>query len=205
MDYRAASDDRTNFFYVLPYSETEALVEFTEFSKTFYTQEEYDALIKGYLKKYWKLTDYEIEETEFNAIPMTDYNFKEIVNDNIITIGTLGGYVKASSGYCFTRTIEKNIDLAKAIMTNQPISEKITQSHFKYGFYDAAMLDLLASGKILGKQVFPAMFRFLKGDKVFRFLDEKTSIFQDIQIMSSVPKKWRFVMYFVNRAFKFVS
>ena len=201
MDYRDASEDRTNFFYVLPYSETEALVEFTEFSKEFYTQDEYDILNRDYLEKYWQITDYEIKEMEFNAIPMTNHIFKNTVKENVITIGTLGGYVKASSGYCFTRTIEKNIALASVIMSQKTVSKQVLESHFRFNLYDSAMLSLLASGKLLGKQVFPSMFRIIKGDHVFRFLDEKTNFLQEIQVMLTVPKKWRFIMYYVNRVF----
>lgn len=204
MDYRDASDDKTNFFYVLPYSETEALVEFTEFSKTFYTQKEYDMLNRNYLEKYWHLTDYEIEETEFNAIPMTNYKFKNLVQEKVIIIGTLGGYIKASSGYCFTRTIEKNVLLAKTLMEGKTVSEKTLQSSFRFGLYDSAMLNLLATGKLLGKEVFPNMFRLLKGDYVFKFLDEKTNLLQEIQVMMTVPKKWRFIKYYIIRVFRFV-
>lgn len=205
MDYRGSSDDRTNFVYVLPRTNDTALIEFTEFSSDFYTKEEYDDKIRNYISKYITTENYEILEEEFDAIPMTDHQFDGLVEGNIIKIGTIGGYVKASSGYCFTRTIEKNIKLAKAIMTNEVVTEKTTQSPFRYAMYDSAMLTLLANGALNGNQVFPAMFKFLKGDKVFKFLDEQMNFLEEVLIMSSVPKKWEFVKFFLNKGWRWIT
>ena len=205
MDYRDSSDDRTNFVYVLPRTNDTALIEFTEFSSDFYTQEEYNNKIKTYIDKYVTTENYEIIEEEFDAIPMTDHQFDGLVEGNIIKIGTIGGYVKASSGYCFTRTIEKNIKLAKALMTNEVVTEKTTQSSFRYAMYDSAMLTLLANGALNGNQVFPAMFQFLKGDKVFKFLDERMNFAEEVLIMSSVPKKWEFVKFFLNKGWRWIT
>ena len=204
MDYRDCSDEKTNFVYVLPYTNDTALVEFTEFSPDFYTQEEYDEKLKTYIEKYVTTDKYEIIEEEFNGIPMTDHEFDGLVEGNIIKIGTIGGYVKASSGYCFTRTIEKNIKLAKAIMEKEEITKKTTQSPFRYAMYDSAMLNLLADGVLLGKNIFPAMFKRLKGDNVFKFLDEQMNFPQEVWMMSSVPKKLHFIKFFMNKGVRWL-
>jgi lycopene beta-cyclase len=204
MDYRDCSDDRTNFVYVLPYTNNTALIEFTEFSPDFYTQEEYDEKLKNYIEKYVTTEKYEVIEEEFNAIPMTDHQFDGLVEGNIIKIGTIGGYVKASSGYCFTRTIEKNIKLAKAIMQNEEVTKKTTESPFRYAMYDSAMLNLLADRVLLGKTIFPAMFRTLKGDNVFKFLDERMTFSQEVWMMSTVPKKWHFIKFFLNKGLRWL-
>lgn len=200
MDYRECHGDRTNFFYVLPHAEDRALVEFTEFSNEFYTQEEYDGMIADYLKKYWGIEEYEVEETEFNAIPMTDMQFAEPVQGNVIHVGTMGGYVKASSGYCFTRTHEKNRALAEAVMQGEAVTNKTLRSPKRYLAYDRAVLTLMATGRVRGQLLFPALFEKLGGDKVFRFLDEKVGFPQELEVMMSVPKKGQFISFYISRA-----
>lgn len=204
MDYRDCSDDKTNFVYVLPYTNDTALIEFTEFSSDFYTEKEYNDKVRTYIQKYVTTENYEIIEEEFNAIPMTDHQFEGLIEGNIIKIGTIGGYVKASSGYCFTRTIEKNIRLAKAIMEKEEITDETTQSPFRYAMYDSAMLNLLADGVLLGKNIFPSMFKTLKGDNVFKFLDERMNFPQEVWMMSSVPKKWHFIKFFMNKGLRWL-
>lgn len=200
MDYRACSPDRTNFFYVLPQNTRQALVEFTEFSADFYSQEEYDQKIRDYLKTYWDLEDYEIEEVEFNAIPMTDAQFSEPVQGRLVHIGTLGGYVKASSGYCFTRTLDKNAVLARAIMDGKAITADLLRGPSRFLAYDRVVLHLMATGKVHGQEMFSALFQKLGGDKVFRFLDERSKLPDELQVMLSVPHKPLFVGYYLRRA-----
>jgi lycopene beta-cyclase len=202
MDYRASSDDKSDFFYVLPFSDDRALVEFTEFSNDFYSDEEYNVKIRTYLKEHHGLTDYEIEEEEFNAIPMTDLKAENVVDGRVVKIGTVAGYVKASSGYCFTRTLEKNAALAAEVMQTGKARASTTASPARYLAYDRAMLSMLASGQVHGWQMMPRLFASLRGDRVFAFLDERSTIFQDIAVMMTVPNKLAFIRFYLNRAGK---
>ena len=194
MDYRGCSPDRMNFFYILPFSGRRALVEFTEFSREFYRQEEYDRKIEEYLQKYWQITEFEIRETEFNAIPMTDRAFGPLIRGRVVTIGTKGGFVKPSSGYAFTRIRERSALLAERLMTGRGIRERDLHSSWRYRFYDRIMLSLLADGKTTGSTLFPMMFRKAGAERVFRFLDERPDWYNDLLIISSVPEKWKYML-----------
>ena len=52
----------------------------------------------------------------------------------------------------------------------------------------------------LGSVLFSQMFRKNKPLQIFKFLDEKSSLFQDIQIMRSFPTTL-FIKQFVKRLF----
>ena len=93
--------------YVLPTSSTEALLEYTLFSKDLLSKEEYENEIQIYTKKLG-ITDYEIVEKEQGNIPMTNYKFWKHNTKNIINIGSAGGWTKASTGYTFANTIKKS-------------------------------------------------------------------------------------------------
>lgn len=107
MDYRLDQHDETRFVYVLPFSETRALVEFTVFSPSLCPAEVYDNELRRYISEVLKIQDFSVEEEEFGVIPMTDLPLSPLGGSKLINIGTAGGFVKASSGYAFLRTQRK--------------------------------------------------------------------------------------------------
>lgn len=199
MDYRYSDEKTTNFFYILPYSETEALVEFTEFSPRLYAEEDYVGKLENYIHSHLKLRDYSIDQIEFNAIPMTDFQLKSVVSKSVINIGSMAGYVKPSSGYAFTRTIERNKKLAALIIGEIEINEKHLNSSKTYKAFDNAVLYLMQSEKVHGGLIFSSLFDKLPADFVFKFLDEKAKPLELLRIMLSSPRKLEFIKYFLKR------
>ena len=198
MDYRFSDSKRTNFFYILPYSDQEALVEFTEFSAKLYTKEEYKTLLENYIRDVLKIADYEIKEVEYNAIPMTDFQLPMLVSKHVINIGSLAGYVKPSSGYAFTRTLQRNKVLADHLNNPSEQSKKRLDSTQTYKAFDNAVLYLMQNEKVHGGLIFASLFQKLDADFVFRFLDEKANLPQLFRIMWSSPKKMEFIKYFLK-------
>ena len=92
--------------YVLPFSKTQALVEYTLFSAELLKDEEYEAAIKDYLLQLG-VKDYKITEKEQGSIPMTAYPFWKHNSSNILHIGTSGGWTKASTGFTFKNLFGK--------------------------------------------------------------------------------------------------
>lgn len=198
MDYSQTHEKRTNFFYVLPFSENEALVEFTEFSNHQYTHSQYDKLVRDYISETLKIEDYEVEEEELNAIPMTDYQIKTVLSHKVINIGSMAGYVKPSSGYAFTRTVERNKILAKHILENKSITENTLSSSKVYKAFDNAVLYLISTEKVHGGLIFGNMFQKMSAGFIYRFLDEKIGAIGLFKVMLSAPKKWEFIKYFLK-------
>ncbi|MFP5042886.1 lycopene cyclase family protein [Parasediminibacterium sp. JCM 36343] len=188
MDFRVAQDQGTAFVYVLPTSPTRALVEYTFFNKQLLPKEDYDILLKNYLQQFLNLSNYTIVETEYGIIPMTNHQFK--ANDgNIINIGTAGGWTKASSGFTF-QFIQKNAKaiLAKLLKNEVPVLQK---SFFQKRFYlyDATLLNILHNNTMPGRDIFHQLFSKVKVQALFRFLDNESSLKDEIQILNSVPSK----------------
>jgi len=201
MDFSQSDPDLTDFFYVLPINKNKALIEFTEFSQDLYSQEEYQEKLESYIKDALKITEYNIEQVEYNAIPMTDFNLPVFVSPKLINIGSLAGYVKPSTGYAFTRTIDYNKRLARMIATRNFDARQL-QSSKTYQAFDAAVLYLIQHKRVHGGMIFASLFRKLGGDFVLRFLDEKCGPWELFKITVASPKKWQFVRFFILKFFR---
>lgn len=184
--------------YVLPMSENEALVEYTLFSPDLLPKEAYEAEIKAYLEKREAGT-YEILETEQGNIPMTCYRFWKHNSKRILHIGSAGGWTKASTGYTFKNTIKKSNALVQFLRTQNDM-RKFHQKN-RFWFYDLLLIDLLYHKNQIGSRIFGQMFRRGKVEPIFKFLDEESSLTEDLNIILRCPKRW-FVLALVHRIFK---
>lgn len=191
MDYRVDQKGETRFVYVLPFTTTEALVEFTVFSPALCSPEEYDRELADYLKKYLNIEAYKILETEFGVIPMADIPLKN-KEGRVVNIGTAGGFVKGSSGYAFKRTQRKlSIFVKNWAETGAPTPE-LLRSTWRFRFYDSIMLRVLKDQAVPGSQFFSQLFQELPANLVFRFLDEDSTFADEIRLMR-VPPTWPFL------------
>lgn len=186
MDFSIDQKDETRFFYVLPLSDKKALIEFTVFSKDLLKKDEYELELIKYIKSL-KIDKYKIIENEFGVIPMTCYPFERKNTSKILNIGTAGGWTKPSSGYTF-KFIEKNtIKLLAHIKKNTQFSNfKIKTRHW---IYDLIFLDVLYKNNYLGSNLFTKMFSKNPMEKIFMFLDNETSITDELMITASFPKR----------------
>jgi lycopene beta-cyclase len=186
MDFSIDQKDETRFFYVLPLSDKKALIEFTVFSKDLLKKDEYELELIKYIKSL-RVDKFKIIEDEFGVIPMTCYPFEKKNTSKILNIGTAGGWTKPSSGYTF-KFIEKNtIKLLTHIKKNTQLSNfKIKTRHW---IYDLIFLDVLYKNNYLGSNLFTKMFSKNPMEKIFMFLDNETSITDELKITASFPKR----------------
>ncbi len=185
MDFSVEQKGNTRFMYVLPTSSTEALLEYTLFSKDLLSKDEYDYEIQNYIKKLG-ITDYKIIEKEQGNIPMTCYLFWKHNTKNIMNIGSAGGWTKASTGYTFKNTIKKSKSLAQFLQTE--IDFRKFHKKDKFWFYDLLFIDVLFRRNDLGSKVFSSLFKKGNPTIVFKFLDEETTFWEDLQIIWKCPK-----------------
>ncbi|MFH4967618.1 lycopene cyclase family protein [Gaetbulibacter sp. M240] len=193
MDYRVKDGDQTTFTYVLPYSKTEALVEFTYFTKDLVENDVYDEFLKRYIKEYLHPESYTIVETETGRIPMSAFPFDHFNSEKITKIGTAGGWVKASTGYSFKNTENKVNQIISNLKQGKRASESLFKS--KYKFYDKVFLHVLKDNNEKGEWIFKQFYGKNKTSHMFRFLDEESSILEDIRIMISLIS-WPFIKAF---------
>lgn len=197
MDFDLDQKNNTRFMYVLPFSPTEALVEYTLFSKELLEDKEYEAEITQYLTQR-KAGKVSITATEKGSIPMTAYNFDQHNSAHLMHIGTAGGWTKASTGFTFQKSQEKINKLVEFLKKGQAL-DKFPQRN-KFNFYDMLFLDVLAKYNAEGSELFSRMFRRNTPQLIFQFLDEKTSYRQEFLLMRSFPIR-RFVSALFKRIF----
>jgi lycopene beta-cyclase len=186
MDFRVGQERGATFVYVLPTSTTKALVEYTFFNEELLDKTAYDDLLKNYLQQYWNLNDYTITETEYGVIPMTNHRFKQ-QDGNVINIGTAGGWTKASSGFTF-QFIQKNVEsIVKALVEDKFPKVKKGLLERRFDLYDSTLLNVLINGKMSGREVFYQLFSKQKIKTILRFLDNESSLGEDLKILGSVP------------------
>jgi lycopene beta-cyclase len=199
MDFSVEQKGNTRFMYVLPTSETEALLEYTLFSKDLLVKEEYETEIRNYIQKLG-ITDYEVIEKEQGNIPMTCYPFWKHNSKNILNIGSAGGWTKASTGYTFKNTVKKSKALVQFLQKETDFIKFLKTD--KFWFYDLLLLDILDKKNELGSSIFSAMFEKGNTSIIFKFLDEETSFWEDLQVIWKCPKGL-FVKAFLSRIFNF--
>ena len=196
MDFRIEQENDCRFVYVIPFSKTKALVEYTGFSPKALNADQYDKHIQFYLSNYLNIKEYKIEETEYGEIPMAESEFINPFGKNVVNIGTAGGFSKPSTGYTFY-FIQKNI--SQLVLQFKNANRLIVSPTRKLKFYnyDRVFLDVMNSKKIEFRDVFTALFKNNRIKTLLSFLNEETSIREDLIIMNSVPKR-----YFIPSALK---
>ena len=155
MDFTLDQKHGATFMYVLPTSSTEALVEYTLFSKSVLPKEEYKTALADYIKNNLQISDYEITHTEFGIIPMSLAKFerKSDAFNRIINIGTAGGYTKASSGYTFQFVQKNTAQIVKNLVQQKNPNPEKSFDDKRYEWYDRTLLEVILSGKMEGKEI----------------------------------------------------
>jgi lycopene beta-cyclase len=175
------------FGYVLPTSPREALVEYTEFSRTPLTTEEYDAALTAYCSEQLQLPDFEITRVEQGVIPMTDAPFPRQVGPRTYRLGAAGGATRPSTGYTFTAAQRQAEHVAAAVIAGRDPCPPPAYSR-RHLWMDRVLLRALDDGAVNGADFFTQLFREQPTERVLRFLDGTTSVTEDLAVMAAAPK-----------------
>ncbi len=184
MDFRIHQTPGASFVYVLPLSTDSALIEYTLFTASLLEKKVYDEELKFYIENFLHINDYSIEEEEFGIIPMTNVKFPFFEN-GIFNIGIAGGQTKSSTGYTF-QFIQKQSSAIVACMLQGKDIQSISPAPQRFHFYDSVLLNLLDKGTPPCKEIFSRLFRKNEAAGVFKFLDNETSLAEEIRIMRTL-------------------
>jgi lycopene beta-cyclase len=182
-DLRTPQRGGVTFFYTLPFSPRRALVEYTLFSEQVLPIEEYEIALRSHLDQLAP-GGYRILESERGIIPMTDQPFPRRLGRRILAIGTRGGRVKASTGYAFAR-IQRDSERIAASLEREGHPFSIALDGWRERVQDAIMLDVLAHEPAAGTSILSAIFRRNPIQRVLNYLDGRSSVWDDLRIMSS--------------------
>jgi lycopene beta-cyclase len=184
MDFNVPQMDATAFMYLLPLTDKKALVEYTLFSPSILVESKYDTVLNVYMEEHYKGQAYQIQHTEMGAIPMTS---KKLTSNHgaVVSIGTMGDAVKASTGYAFQFIQQQTQQIVNQLKLNQALNPAV--HHTRHQFYDAVLLYILEHQKMAGDEIFARIFKKNTAATVFKFLSNTSTLLDDIKIMTSLP------------------
>ncbi|MBN1995570.1 MAG: Lycopene cyclase [Anaerolineae bacterium] len=188
LDFRTPQQDAPRFFYVLPFSERRALVEYTLFSRKTVSQSECEHALRDYIGTSLGIKQYRILQQEGGLIPVTDQPFPRQMGPRIMTIGTPGGRVKPSTGYAFWRIQQDSANIVKSLgQAGHPLA--IPPDPAWYGLCDSLMLHVMQGHGEQIKPIFTALFKNNPIERVFHFLDEAASAWEYLALIASLPPR----------------
>jgi lycopene beta-cyclase len=196
MDFNVDQFNDCRFVYTIPLSSTRALVEYTGFSPNLISDEEYDNELVKYIQNQQNITSYKILETEKGQIPMVESEFVNPYGNRVVNIGTAGGSSKPSTGYTFYFIQKQVQDIVQQLLL-QKKQLQIPKRNARFLLYDKVLLEVLNKKQLSAQAVFTDLFKNNKITHLLAFLNEESTLVQDIQIMNSVPKT-----HFIKAFFK---
>ncbi len=185
MDFNVDQLGATQFMYVLPLGEGKMLVELTRFGIEAITQKEANSVLDLYITQ--RFGNYQILDIEIGCIPMSTADISVEYLPGVIAIGGRAGAVKPSTGYAFKNMFNHAERLADSLKRN--IKPAVIADSSRFRFYDRLLLLILTKQPSQGKPIFEALFKKNEIKNVFLFLDEKTTLVQDIRIFLTLPIK----------------
>ena len=197
MDFRVAQHGDCRFVYVMPFDAQTALVEFTLFNDKLLTDAEYDADIRQYIDRFLNAGAYQITETEYGVIPMSDTHTQENPSEHIVRIGTSGGHTKASTGYTFQRTQRYLRDIVGSLTATGRPNRKPSWFSKRFKLYDSVFLNVLQKRRHPADDIFTRFYAENQPVEAFRFLDEDTRLIDELRLFISMPR-WPFTAAFFD-------
>ena len=184
MDFRVDQSKGMHFIYLLPYSETEALVESTIFSTNLVDTQYYLDNINSHLSQYYRVEDYTITHEENGVIPLGKL---ERHDQSIPGLGANGGATRPASGYAFL-FIQRQIDAAiKRCKAGKEITFKTP--HKKIDLWmDSVLLTVLKNWPEHGPNMFVNMGKALTGDQFVKFLSGDAGWWIRVKVIFAMPK-----------------
>lgn len=184
MDFNVPQDDYTQFMYVLPFSANTALVELTRFGSEKIQEGQARKILDTYLLE--KFGDHTITGVERGNIPMVSAAIETSAQPTgVVNLGGRAGKIKPSTGYGFMKMLRHATEIGEALSQGQTPAIPITSA--KFAFYDRLLLLVLHYWPHWGKPIFEQLFRKIPAPGVLKFLDERTSLKEDVSILLSLP------------------
>ena len=184
MDFDCEQRDSVHFFYTLPFSKKNALIETTWISDLNHpSNRDYSIQLEDYIKNKLKIKNYEIKFKETGAIPL--FHPKNLKKINQMEIGTAGGMTRLSTGYTFMNIQSQSKYIRENFENIQKVNNFTVNS--KYKFLDNIFLKVLKKNSEKMPEIFFKMFN-CSPSTVINFLSNKSNIYEDFSIILKMPK-----------------
>jgi lycopene beta-cyclase len=193
MDFQKTSHPRIEFFYTLPTSPQEALVELTWLTpRAHATIPTSDDVIETLTRQFsLPPSDYTILEHERGLIPMVPSlelaAFSSTAEPRHIPIGTRAGAIRASTGYGFLAMADHSERLAHSWKSEgRPKALRYRPAH--WSLLDAVFLSAMQSESAQAPQWFCDLFEKNRPIDMIGFMHSDLSLYRLERVVHSLPK-----------------
>ncbi|UOG92785.1 MAG: lycopene cyclase family protein [Candidatus Thiothrix sulfatifontis] len=175
------------FTYTLPFSPTHALVEETRFTAHTVPLTQLQQRLTQTLQQRLNGQAYQVEREEYGCIPMTTHLANGASKPaTYVRAGTGGGAVRAASGYAFQRIQGWALQCAQEFLRTGLLLPHPPEPRWRQAM-DAIFLEVLRTRPALTPQLFMRMAQALDDQTFARFLSEKASIADVLQVVRAMP------------------
>jgi lycopene beta-cyclase len=190
MDFDVEQSGFTQFMYLLPFSKNRLLVELTRFGSELLEEADANELLEKYIGN--DFGEFKILSIERGCIPMSNCKITNEQHEHVILLGARNSQIKPSTGYAFKNMFNQAFEIAESIdnFAEKPIKKDKPKKSFsksRFAFYDSLLLLILKNKPQTGKKIFSELFKKADTFKVLEFLDEKSSIRDEISLFSKLP------------------
>lgn len=176
------------FFYVLPLSKTEAIIESAEISLGYPTIDA--TILKSQLKEYientLKIKRYNEKSYEYGIIPLIDAPQKRRISSRVIKIGTSAGLVNPMTSFGFANILNDSRIIAETISIEFPKRIKYFSKGSFYKIINQMTSHLLHKDKTLQPMLFNSIIKSKDGDSILNFLCESQNPLECLAYMISI-------------------
>lgn len=187
MDFRTDPGAGLGFGYVLPESARVALVEHTRFvvGPTAGPSPDQTGAVETYLREVLGVSEHRVLGVERGSIPLRTHPAR-LPTAHVVPIGAPAGMVKASTGYGFGRIQRHSAALTRSLVAHGHPFDVPAPSR-RHRRLDALLLDVVAHEPGAVVDVFMRMFARNRADRVLAFLDEDTSVAEELALILTLP------------------
>ena len=184
MDFDTTAAPDIRFFYVLPLSDREALVESTLFTQRPAGQGEHVRhLMRDLDRRIGQ--PYAVLHSERGRIPMTTAPPPPAPHPHIIPIGTRAGAPRPSTGYAFLPIQRHSRALSAAVAAGRPPAAALRSKSTLW--LDRVFLTKLGAAPEDAPALFRRLFAKVSSDRLVRFLSEQGNPCDHLAVMTALP------------------
>ncbi|MBT8614730.1 hypothetical protein G6652_03075 [Polynucleobacter paneuropaeus] len=190
MDFCEPNKDFVGFTYVLPFSPTKALIEFTSFGSQAYSKADLLDKLNKTVAVYVGENSFSITRTESGLIPMGLGAQHPMRSNklpvNYAQVGVTAGSARPATGYTFQRIQAWAQECAKELLrTGLPVTQPADS--FLLSKMDTIFLNVLRNNPEMGSSLFMDMFSKVSHPRLIRFLSDHGGLLDYLAVVTALP------------------
>ena len=184
MDVQDDTGDGFHFYYVLPFTTREALVENTYFARAPIATARLEAELDAYVMRRYGRTIAETDYREIGAIPMSTARIPHARTRRVVPIGLRGGCARPGSGYTFHRVAMQTAALVQAFAPHDSPLSEISYA-LEPPACDAWLIAAARHAPSLLPGAFAKLFATTDGDRVARFMMDRAGALESFPVLAA--------------------